>query len=165
MYQIKSDGIECWARDTEKLFMRSRSFTNDQMRLFMSCLMGEAEFETNLQLKDDLEKGSKLVMPSAFYKRVKGCHTYTASLAVCMCIGGMASSFGEVAIFTNYLQYQAFKHNRKHVDMDFISICFADGFPTKEVLLKVWDSQKVDPAECGDNLLDYTDCQASISFK
>lgn len=128
----------------------------------MTCLAGESELEANSKLKEDLEKGRNLVLPSAFYRRVKECHTYTVSLAVCLCIGGMASSFGEVAIFTNYLQYQAFKHKRKHVDMDFISICFAEGFPTKEVLRKVWDLQKVDPAGCGDNLLDYKECQTSI---
>ena len=71
-------------------------------------------------------------------------------------------------MYANYLQYKAFKHGRRYLDLDFfLTECFPEGFPTDEVLKRMWEAQKVESFEYGitDNMLDCVDGQESISFR
>lgn len=167
MYEIKENSIELWAIETEKLFKKDQQPMDDELsHAFVTCCLNEAVMEKDEELKDALEK-KKLAYSSVFYNRVKCCHTFEASIALCVFMGMASNTFGEVTIYANYLQYQAHKHNQKRLDIQFVSTyVFPMGFPSKETLQKVWDMQKVERKEMGDsdNLLDWFECQKSISF-
>lgn len=167
MYEIKENSIELWAIETEKLFRKDQQPMNDELsQAFVTCCLNEEEMEKDVAMKEALEK-NKLAYSSVFYNRVRCCHTFEASIALCVFMGMASNSFGEVTIYANYLQYQAHKHNQKRLDIKFVSTyVFPMGFPSKGTLQKVWDMQKVERKDVGDsdNLLDHACCQKSISF-
>lgn len=168
MYPIQPDSIEKWAKQTEIEFAKSQEpLTNEQSEIFIKCYMNEKAMEEDEDLKTQLEK-NKAGLASVFYNRVRLCHTYEISNALCLFMSFVIQSFGDSTIYANYLQYQAFKHNVKKVNMDFISTkVFPWGFPDRATLEKVWDDQKVERNGqfTSDNLLDYAECQGSITIK
>ena len=168
MYPIQPDSIEKWAKQTEIEFAKSQEqLTNEQSEIFLKCYIDEQAMEDDEDLKTALEK-NKAGYASVFYNRVKLCHTYEVSNALCVFMNFVIESFGDSTIYTNYLQYQAFKHNVKKVNMDFISTrVFPLGFPDRVTLQKVWEDQKVERNGqfTSDNLLDYAECQESITIK
>ena len=170
MKKLAPNSIELWAINAEKEFALSLRPMNKEE---FGVLANVAEYERSLTqrflLERDLENGSVPVpCACALYKRVKKMHTYTISGPLASFVGFISKSFGEAAMYANYIQYKAFKHDREYVDLDFFfTECFPDGFPTDEVLTRMWDAQKVDFCEYGltDNMLDYVEGQESISFK
>ena len=167
--EIKENSIELWAIEADKEFKKSlMPMTDEQANAFISCVMNQKEMDIDKDIVEKLEK-KQLGYASVFWNRVKYCHTYTVTPSLALFMGGfVCNSFGYVTIYTNYLQYKAHLHNQKNIDIDFISMhCFPIGFPSEEVLKKVWDAQKVERNDyCdSDNLLDYQKCQESISFK
>lgn len=168
MYKIEPNSIELWAIETDKEFKKSQLPMNDeQSHAFVSCCMNQKVMDDDKDVVEKLEK-KQLGYSSVFWNRVKYCHTYTVSPSLALFMGFVARSFGEVTIYANYLQYKAHQYNQKHIDINFISMhCFPMGFPSEEVMHKVWDAQKVERKNFGDsdNLLDYQKCQESISFK
>ena len=168
MYEIKEDSIQKWAEEAEKIFASNhkKEMTDDEAKYLIMCQSGEETMENDEGLKEKLQK-NEFGYCSVFYNRVKLCHTYECSIAACVFIGLMANSFGEVTIYANYLQYMAFKHNKKRIDVRFLCwFVFPYGFPTKDALRKVWDLQKLERNDVydSDNLLDYNICQKTISF-
>lgn len=167
MYEIKEDSIQKWAMEAEKIFASNheKAMTDSQVSYLITCQRAEDQMEKDKELIHKLEK-NEFGYCSVFYNRVKYCHTFECTIAVCVFMGIIATSFGDVTIFSNFLQYKAFKHNQRKIDMNFICVyCFPWGFPTKEALKMTWDLQKVERQEDGpDNLLDYGICQKSISF-
>ena len=167
MYKREDNSIELWATEAEKLFANNYKPMDDELvPAFLACFMQEKKMEEDAELKTKLEE-KKLGLSSVFYNRVKYCQSYNVTSAVCLFVGMASKSFGEITIYTNYLQYKAYKEGVKLVDMNFISTkVFPWGFPTDEVLHKVWDMQKVKREEQfeSDNLLDYAKCQKSITF-
>lgn len=169
MYPIQPDSIEKWAKQTEIEFgqLNQKPLTKEQTEIFFKCYMNEQAMEDDEDLKTQLEK-NKAGYASVFYNRVRCCHTYEVSNAVCLFMSFVIQNFGDSTIYANYLQYYAFKHNVKKVDMNFISTkVFPYGFPNKVTLQKVWDDQKVERNGqfTSDNLLDYAECQESITIK
>ena len=169
MYPIQSDSIEKWAKQTEIEFgpLNQKPLTDEQTEIFLKCYMNEQAMEEDEDLKTQLEK-NKAGYASVLYNRVKLCHTYEISNALCLFMSFVVESFRDVTIYANYFQYQAFKHNVKKVNMDFISTkVFPWGFPNRVTLEKVWDDQKVERNGqfTSDNLLDYAKCQESITIK
>ena len=168
MYEIKENSIELWAIEAEKLFKQNAQPMDDDLaKTFLACCLNEDKIENDKDVLDQLVN-KKLGYCSVFYNRVKYCHTYEVSLAACLFMGQGCNSFGEVTIYANYLQYQAHRHNVKRVDIRFIGMyVFPMGLPSKEILQKVWDMQKVIRKDAfdSDNLLDYGICQKSISLK
>ena len=165
MFELKENSIELWAIEAEKLFNKDQQPLSDELgRFFFNCCAAEKKMEEDEHTREELTK-NKLGFSSVFYNRVRCCHTYEASLALCLFMGYASNTFGEVVIYTNYLQYKAHKHNVKRIDIEFLSVnVFPMGFPTRETLHKVWDMQKVERKEQfgSDNLLDYYECQKSI---
>lgn len=157
MYEIKENSIELWAIEAEKLFKQDQNPMSDELsKTFITCCMSEQEMEQSEDIREKLSK-KELGLCSVFYNRVKYCHTYEASIALCLFMGLASESFGEVTIYANYLQYQANKHNMKRIDMGFIGEkVFPMGLPSRETLNKVWDMQKVKRESDfdSDNLLD-----------
>ena len=167
MYEIKENSIELWAIETEKLFKQDQNPMSDELsETFITCRMSEQEMEQSESIREKLSK-KELGLCSVFYNRVKYCHTYEASIALCLLMGVASESFGDVTIYANYLQYQAHKHNTKRIGIGFFAEkVFPWGLPSKETRYKVWDMQKVKRESDfdSDNLLDYGICQESISF-
>ena len=167
MYEIKENSIELWAIEAEKLFKQDQNpMSNELGKTFITCCMSEQEMEQSEDIREKLSK-KELGLCSVFYNRVKYCHTYEASIALCLFMGLASESFGDVTIYANYLQYQAYKHNTKRIDISFLAEkVFPMGLPSKETRYKVWDMQKVmrESDFSSDNLLDYAICQKSISF-
>lgn len=169
MKKIEENSVELWAIDAEKKFKANlRPMTSDEARVFGLCLINENCWDGDLTIKEELEN-NKFPVPYScvFWNRVRSAHTYTVSIATAVFIGVLADSFGDVTIYVNYLQYQAFRKGQRYINMNFFVRCFPNGFPTKDALKDVWDSQKLDSFghEMSDNMLDYLKAQHSISFK
>ena len=170
MKKLAPNSIELWAINAEKEFALSKRPMNGEEVMVLDMFSPiEKSLTRRFLLEDDL-KNNKLPIPCAcaFYKRVSKMHTYTVSGPLASFIGFISKSFGEAAMYANYLQYKAFKHGQKYLDLNFfLTECFPYGLPTDEVLKKLWDAQKVEFCEYGiiDNMLDYVDGQESISFK
>lgn len=166
---IQPNSIEMWAQLADAEFSNHRKPLDDQQsNALITLIFSEKDME-NEEIKEKLEK-DKLGMASLFYKRVKYCHTYTVTNAVSLFIGGyIANSPGEAVMYSNYIQYKAFKANCKKVDIGFICTeIFPMGIPTEQALFILWDLQKVERKTGSfdsDNLLDYAKGQESITFK
>lgn len=168
MEEIKHDSVELWAKEAEKVFKAStREMTLNEADAFTFALLNEEAWGRDLRIKKALEE-KKFEVPYScvFWNRVRLCHTYTVSVALAVFIGFLAESFGDITIYANYLQYQAYKANLKHLELGFISTLFSNGFPSREAMQQVWDAQKLRTSERGsDNMLDHSECQGSITFK
>ena len=166
--KLESNGIERWAEQAEIMFKSSsRKITKDKAEIYAWALFNEEALELNSEIKKALEK-NKFEVPFScvFWNRIRLCHTYTVSVALAIFMGFVAESFGDVTIYVNYLQYQAFKHDQKHLNMDFISKLFPKGPPSRETMQYVWEAQKLHTSDYGsDNMLDHSECQDSIAFK
>lgn len=166
--EIKENSIELWAIEAEKLFNQDQNPMSEELcKSFISCCMYEQEMEKDNDIREKLSK-KELGLCSVFYNRVKYCHTYKASIALCLFMGLASESLGDVTIYANYLQYQAHKHNTKRIDIGFLAEkVFPIGLPSKETRYRVWDMQKVEHESgfSSDNLLDYALAQKSISFE
>lgn len=168
MKKLEPNSVEKWAQEAEKVFKAStREMTKSESEAYVVCFLNESAWETNSEMKEKLEKKTfELPCSCVFWNRVRLCHTYTVSVALTVFIGLLAKSFGDVTIYANYLQYQAYKRNQKHLELSFISDIFLDGFPSRESLQHVWNAQKLDTFVDGiDNMLDFNKCQDSIAFK
>ena len=158
--------IQEWAADAEKEAKRTSTLSQKQMMTFMECQLGEQKLEKSTDLRKEFERGdfeSQYGGASVLYKRVKDYHTYTISIAAAIYIGSAVNSPHLAIIYANYLQYQAFKFKRKHVDMDFVSIVFSNGFPNEQTLSKVWNAQKIPGRAGDDNMLDHKEYALSIA--
>lgn len=169
MKKLAPNSIELWAINAEKEFALSkRPMSGEETALLnMVSPIEKSDKRSLLELQLEL---NMVPIPCAcvFYNRVKACHTYTVSGPLASFVGFISKTFGEAVMYANYLQYKAFKKNRRQLDLNFfLKECFPDGFPTDEVLKKMWDAQKVEFFEYGssDNMLDYVEGQKSISFK
>ena len=171
MEKLGPKSIESWAADAEKLFKRASKLSPTQMANFVECQVGEDSMENSANLKKKLEEGTfneETGWAGVFYKRVNDYHTYTISIAAAIYIGSAIDRPAYATMYANYLQYQAFKFKKKHVDMDFVSIVFSNGFPNEQTLKKLWEAQKINsdtPGCVGDNLLDQPQFGLSIAFK
>lgn len=84
MYPIQPDSIEEWAKQTEIEFAKSQEpLTNEQSEIFLKCYMNEKAMEEDEDLKTQLEK-NKAGLASVLYNRVRLCHTYEISKALCL---------------------------------------------------------------------------------
>ena len=170
MKKLAPNSIELWAINAEKEFALSkRPMSEEETAVLAMVSPIEKSLTNRFLLEDDLES-NRVPIPRAcaLYKRMKKMHTYIVSGPLASFVGFISKSFGEAAMYANYIQYKAFKHDRKYVNLDFFfTECFPDGFPTDGVLTRMWDAQKVDICEYGlsDNMLDCVDGQESISFR
>lgn len=76
----------------------------------------------------------------------------------------IAETPGRAILYLWYLQYYCFTNKIKKIDLEyFCDEIFCNGFPTNELLDRIWDEQKVNAEEFGrDNLVDYIEAGKSI---
>lgn len=111
---------------------------------FIFAKMHEDKLDEVEQVIKDLENGD-LGPASVLWKRIKYCHTYKVSVAVCLFLGEhVASNFGICTMLANYLQYIAHENGIQKITMDSLgSKAFPHGFPDSGAWQKLWDAQKV----------------------
>lgn len=155
------DGVEKWAEWLDSQPKNTR-LNNEQMNIFIAMSMKE----------EDVEKDSKALnivaskqqnYASMFFNRVKSCHTYTISVAVAIFMSTLINRPGEAVIYSNYLQYKAYKMGKKKMTMRDIAFIWPYGVFSQETLHQAWDRQKY--AGCyASNLLDYYEAQKTIEI-
>lgn len=155
------DGVEKWAEWLDAQPKNTR-LNNEQMDIFIAMTMKEKDVETD---SDAL----RLVAPkqqnyaSMFFNRVKACHTYTVSVAVAIFMSTLIKRPGEAVIYSNYLQYKAFKMGKKKITMYDVGCIWSFGFFSQETLHQAWDRQKY-PGCYASNMLDSYEAQQSIEI-
>lgn len=169
MKKIEPNSIELWATLAETEFANNRKpLDENQANALINVFFSEENMEKDNEIAEKLEK-NQLGLCSIFYNRVACCHTYKVTKAVALFIGAyIANSPGEVVMYTNFIQYKAFKKNQKLVNMDFICTeIFPMGIPTEQALQNLWELQKVEREDMfdSDNLLDYASGQETITIK
>jgi hypothetical protein len=126
-----------------------------------------------------LNKDSAVVIPEKekpfliklIESRIKNCFTFTyKDIRFILFIAYLTESPGKAVMFLWYIQYWAFKNNKREITLELLcSEIIPNGFYSDEDLNKLWGSQKViTPNDGGfdsDNLLDYSDAGMSIQFK
>lgn len=137
---------------------------------FVFAKMNEEKLDKIDEVIKDLDNG-KLGFASVIWKRIKYCHTYKVSAAVCLFLGEyVAGNFGICTMIANYLQYIAHENGIQKITMDSLGFkAFPHGFPDSETWHKLWDAQKV-PREFweqenysgSDNMLDRAEFMESI---
>ena len=170
MKKLAPNSIELWAINAEKEFALSKRPMSEEETAVLAMVSPIEKSLTNRFLLEDALESNRVPIPRAcvFYNRVRTKHTYTVSGPLASFVGFVSKNFGEAVMYANYLQYKAFKQGKRHLDLNFfLTECFPDGFPTDEVLKKMWEAQKVEFFEYGitDSMLDCVDGQESISFR
>ena len=137
---------------------------------FIFAKMHENKLDETEQVIKDLENGD-LGFASVLWKRIKYCHTYKVSAAVCLFLGEhVASNFGICTMLANYLQYIAHENGIQKITMDSLGFkAFPHGFPDSDAWQKLWDAQKVsrefwekENYSGPDNMLDRAEFMKSI---
>lgn len=118
--QPPQDGIEKWAEwlDSQP---KNTPLTNEQMDMFMAMTLNEAKVETDSDALKLIEP-RRQNLASMLYNRIKNCHTYTISVAAAAFLSTLTKRPGEVVIYTNFLQYKAFKMGKKRMTMREIAL-------------------------------------------
>lgn len=118
--------IEDWAKLVASI--KKEEMTTDEMRLFITCYTHEEDMNNDQELMKLLE--SKDNYASVLWNRIKACHTYEVSPALCLYLGKVISNFGISTMIANYLQFVAHEHGLKKICMnDFGMYAFPNGFP------------------------------------
>jgi hypothetical protein len=117
---------------------------------------------------EDIEKLNSEAFPSDRYQILvksieNGRFHFKISQEAAIFIAIMTRVIGDVIMYMAYLQYRYAKE-KKTITMQTLADTFPSGFPSKDSMEKMWDSQKVerDKFENSDNLLDYKECYKSI---
>lgn len=162
----EKNAIEVWCEAVSKA--SCVPMTDDQAKKMILCIMNEKHFDGDDELLKSVE-AKKEWMLSAFWLRVKCCHTYkvTMSLAVFITDAIIGGNFGKMTMMANYLQWFCHKNHLKTIDLDtFCKRVFPWGFPSDDEWQRLWSLQKVDVAYLSggtsDNILDYSDCGLTI---
>jgi hypothetical protein len=99
-------------------------------------------------------------------KRISTLHNYKIDDKVLLFLSCICESLGDCIMYIWYIQYQCKKRNINTVTFDVFSDMFSWGFPSKETLSKLWDSQKIERFNSlslgSDNLLDYHSAGQSL---
>ena len=163
------NAVENWAKLVSSKPVRFLS--EDEAHSYITFSLLEKDKSSNIdQLIKDLES-KNMGYASVLWLRIKHCHTYKISPALCAWLGiFLIKNFGESTMIANYFQYVAHTHKLKTITCnDFGFHCFPHGVPTEESWQELWNAQKVDleirratnylnP----DNILDYTNTINSI---
>lgn len=155
------DGIEKWAEWLDSQPKNTR-LTKEQMNMFMAMTMNEAKVETDSEARSLIEP-KRQNFASMLYNRIENCHTYTISVAAAVFLSTLINKPGEAVIYTNYLQYKAFKMGKKRITMREVALIWPYGYFSEETLHQAWDRQKM--AGCyASNMLDSYEAQKSIEI-
>ena len=148
--------IEDWAKEVASI--KKEEMTTDEMRLFITCYTREEDMNKDPELMKLLESNDNYA--SILWNRIKACHTFEISPALCLYLGNIIENFGISTMIANYLQFVAHKNGLKKIGMnDFGMKAFPHGYPSKENWHKLWNMQKADD---GGNILDDVSCGESI---
>ena len=151
--------IEDWAKLVDSI--KKEEMTTDEMRLFITCYTREEDMNKDPELMKLLK--SKDNYASVLWNRIKACHTYEVSPALCLYLGNVISNFCVSTMIANYLQFVAHKNGLKKIFIsDFGMKAFPNGLPSEENWRKLWDMQKADD---GGNILDDAACGESIRIE
>lgn len=155
----KDKMIEEWA----KLVKSSKKveLSDESTQKLISVILNRKEIDEDKEFIESLEN-KKLGIGSAFWLRVKHCHTYTVtpSLVLYLISDGVLSNFGMSTMMANYLQYVCHEIGITKIGIEeFCRNVFPWGLPSEEEWNTLWDLQKL-PAEMresgmSDNMLDY----------
>ena len=157
------DAIELWCKEVEKT--RCIPMSQEQASLFMQIYMNADKIDSDKELLELVEskKGGTL---SAFWLRVKYCHTYKMSLSLALFINEaiICGNFGKSTMMANYLQYVCHKYHIHEMTIkEFSTDVFPFGFPSEMRWQELWEKQKTDErSEYGDNILDNENCGETI---
>lgn len=170
--KLESNSIEKWAEELwNEVHERPnvRSLSKDEKESLFLAIINEPLFSDPRLIKDLEEK--KLGLASMIWLRVKYCHDYRISPALCVYLTLIVTNPGKSTMVVNYLQYVAKRIGKRDIGMrEFAEVAFPNGVPSDDLWKKMWDMQKVDPGEMtpgrmeSDNVLDYPGCAETIRF-
>lgn len=154
---FEKNAVEVWAKNVASAPLRV--LTPKETSDFVKCYKNKDDLDKNPELLKLLEDKESFM--SAFWLRVKHCHTYKVTPSLCLYLSTFIKNFGISTMLANYLQYIAYKHKRRVIDFDVWShYAFPWGVPTDEGWKNLWDLQKI--PHNPDNLLDIPQCMESI---
>lgn len=140
--------------------LQQHPMTEDNTKFFMSLLMSKDD-----EVRNEIPKIVNFWSFKAMEKRLEVCHKYTldnrSKIFIFVLTDG---TIGQMVMYITYLQYVAKKRNWRSISIEQLADIFPMGFPSKEDLSKLWDSQKVENVGGSDNLLDYERAIQSILF-
>lgn len=168
-----SNTVELWAEEVEKVKFSCPPMTEKQSNLLVAVSLQQSKIDSDKDLLS-LVESKKMGLLSAFWLRVKYCHTYKITLSAALFLSeAVILNFGTSTMVANYLQWIAWKYHQPTIDLTFIcTTVWPMGFPTQEQWQKLWDMQKLDIAvltdrkspyyQSGDNCLDHAEFMESI---
>ena len=131
----------------------------------------EQEILISLMLANKKFKISRKEKPFLFQlieKIINACHTFsTDDERLILFLASICQSLGSAILYLWYIQFWCHCNKLKVIDLDiFCGKIFPNGFPSKECVNAIWDSQKLInvPKMGSDNLVDYNYCGDSIHF-
>lgn len=170
MIQPGPQAIEEWAKLV--IGAPKRELTLRESEAFIEYCIAENDLENKPEIIKGLEDGT-YGYASVIWKRVKYCHSYTISVALCAFLGDIvARNFGICTMVVNYMQYLAYRCNKKSLNMQFFGMkVFPTGLPTDNAWQQLWDAQKVNDEQMeaedyrfSDNILDRPEFMQSIKM-
>lgn len=135
----------------------------EEMHSLLSVLWTEDKFNSDENLKRDLERG-QVGFASAFWNRAKALGI-GVSPSLAMVVGSYSHNFGVVAMIAAYLKWWCHENDKTSVSlMDWCMDIFPVGYPSEKTWEKLWDEQKCyDRQTPLDNLLDDRTCYGSLN--
>lgn len=160
--ELSKNDIENWAKEVEKF--PKRKLTDKEVEGLLKLSMNEDRINEDkklIRLLDEKKGG----MASVIWLRIKHCHTYSITPALAVYFGEIITNLGISTMMCNYLQYMAYKHKQKVIDLKMFGMkIFPMGFISDTDWQKAWDMQKIISDNNGgsDNMLDNSFCMQSI---
>lgn len=156
---LNESSIEEWCKELDKC--QRRQMTKDESDILLRATLSEKQ-TTNDDLYDKMV-ASNDNMVAMIHKRIKYCHTYTASNAVVVFLAYLCNSPGMAVEYCHFIQYKCHQIKCSHVDMFVFSrSIFPWGFFTDADLQQMWDKQKAVGDDGSVNMLDYNQLMKSI---
>lgn len=156
---LTESSTEQWCKELDKC--QRRQMTKDETDTLLRAILAE-----NQKLEyDDYDKWVKSNdnMVAMIHKRIKYCHTYTASQTVVIFLAYLCDSPGMAVQYCNFIQYKCHQNKCVYVDMFVFSRnIFPWGFFTDADLQQMWDKQKAYDDNGSFNMLDNSRFMQSI---
>lgn len=148
------ENIVCKPMEKLKRFPMDQDTTGVFVQL---CLMPK-EFS--------IPEKEKPFLYSVIEKRIEHCYTFTIKDArLILAIAMLSETPGSAVLYLWYLQYWCKQNDVKELSLDqFCSDVFPFGFPSKDDLHTIWNSQKIAGKDQSYNLVDRSQSGLSVQF-